>query len=135
MTCGVGLRTRSVNCEIFLQVSRTTAVLPDLECAGVKPASRETCRLPECANGDKLLMSGGGDVSNKIEPVAGAVAEEDPATGADTEQYAWRAEEMTACSAPCLGGKRVCCQGLFMVLTEARFLFSCCVHRNTGVGD
>ena len=127
MTCGTGFRTRKVNCEIFLQVSRTTAVLPDLECAGSKPASRETCRRPDCgAEGLSLDGSSSSEISNKIDRLTSGVHaddlpltedgdEDEESDGEDGKtgrvakvQYTWRSDEMTVCSAPCLGGRVHC---------------------------
>lgn len=131
MTCGTGIRTRKVNCEIFLQVSRTTAVLPDMECPGIKPVSRETCRKTECGIPANPLMNG--EISNKIDRLTPGVRTESQDLDEDEEEeeeddarfepgYTWRSGEMTACSASCLGGK-TCLLSLwtFMVLTEAPF--------------
>lgn len=138
MTCGSGFRTRNVNCEIFLRISRTTATLPDLECPGIKPVSREACRKEDCVRSENLLMDGGSEISNKIDrltPGGGFHAEDGtgdaddddeeddaaPASSPAKAQYKWRSEEMTACSASCLGGKNVFTATMFMVFTEARF--------------
>ncbi|CAL4085683.1 unnamed protein product, partial [Meganyctiphanes norvegica] len=48
VTCGDGIRTRSVTCKIFLEFSRTVAVLPDDQCPGIKPPSSNGCVLPPC---------------------------------------------------------------------------------------
>ncbi|XP_037781320.1 protein madd-4-like isoform X3 [Penaeus monodon] len=44
--CGEGVRTRTVTCKIFLEFSRTVAVLPDDQCPGGKPAQTEPCAMP-----------------------------------------------------------------------------------------
>lgn len=136
-----------------MRISRTTATLPDLECPGIKPVSRETCRKVDCVRSENLLMDGGSEISNKIDRLTpgltagGSFHSEDgtgdaddddednaaPAASTDPKvQYIWRSEEMTACSASCLGGKNVFTATTFMVFTEARFPH---IRRNTGVGD
>lgn len=49
VTCGVGVRIRSVECKIFLEFSRTIATLPDKECSGIKPPSSQHCYQPLCS--------------------------------------------------------------------------------------
>ena len=138
-----------------MRISRTTATLPDLECPGIKPVSREACRTTDCVRSENLLMDGGGggsEISNKIDRLTpgGGFSSETDGTDDDNDeeeddvpapapaskaQYTWRSEEMTACSASCLGGKNVFTATLFMVFTEARFPLLMHTHRNTGVGD
>ncbi|XP_064107268.1 protein madd-4-like isoform X2 [Macrobrachium nipponense] len=48
--CGEGVRNRSVTCKIFLEFSRTVAVLPDDQCPGVKPPQSQRCVLPPCSH-------------------------------------------------------------------------------------
>lgn len=119
VTCGTGIRTRKVSCQIFLQVSRTTAVLPDIECPGMKPVSRESCsHKTDCSARTSSLLINGSEISNKIDRLAPGVPSDDPDDEDGEEddpgsrvgvQYTWRSGGMTACSASCLGGKRVYC--------------------------
>ncbi|XP_069958100.1 protein madd-4-like isoform X7 [Cherax quadricarinatus] len=50
VTCGEGSRSRSVTCKIFLEFSRTVAVLPDDQCPGAKPPHSQRCVLPPCSH-------------------------------------------------------------------------------------
>ncbi|KAG7154783.1 madd-4-like [Homarus americanus] len=50
VTCGEGVRTRSVSCMIFLEFSRTVAELPDDQCPGLKPPHTQRCVLPPCSH-------------------------------------------------------------------------------------
>jgi hypothetical protein len=128
-----------------------------LECPGIKPVSRETCHKVDCITSEKLLMDGGGagksEISNKIDrltPAGGFPDSEDgagdedddddedvPAAGASDskDQYRWRSEEMTACSASCLGGKNVFTSTVFTAIDTVTSVPSSDANRNTGVGD
>ncbi|MPC22688.1 ADAMTS-like protein 1 [Portunus trituberculatus] len=48
VTCGEGVRTRSVTCKIFLEFSRTVAELPKKQCPGVRPPDTQRCVMPPC---------------------------------------------------------------------------------------
>ncbi|XP_071546968.1 protein madd-4 isoform X10 [Panulirus ornatus] len=50
VSCGEGMRTRSVTCKIFLEFSRTVAELPDSQCPTVKPPHTQRCVLPPCSH-------------------------------------------------------------------------------------
>ena len=52
--CGEGIRERKVQCKIFLEFSKTVAVLPDHECPGPKPATTEICFSGLCDIGEKV---------------------------------------------------------------------------------
>ena len=41
--CGEGIRKRRVDCQIFLEFSKTIATLEDSKCPGPKPAETEIC--------------------------------------------------------------------------------------------
>lgn len=74
--------------------------------------------------------SEGSEISNKIDRLTagghfGSEADanddddedddEAPAASPASTLYTWRSEEMTACSAACLGGKRVYCNAVYGV--------------------
>ena len=48
MPCGEGIRTRNVQCKIFLEFSKTVAILPDHACPGPKPPTTEICYAGLC---------------------------------------------------------------------------------------
>ncbi|KAF2367243.1 Thrombospondin type-1 (TSP1) repeat [Trinorchestia longiramus] len=48
VTCGSGVSTRAVKCKIFLEFSRTVAVLPDNQCPGPVPKRSQTCYNAPC---------------------------------------------------------------------------------------
>ena len=55
--CGEGIRERKVQCKIFLEFSKTVAVLPDHECPGPKPPTTEICYSGLCQQGVDGLIS------------------------------------------------------------------------------
>nr|XP_045583588.1 protein madd-4-like isoform X3 [Procambarus clarkii] len=59
VSCGEGQRRRTVTCKIFLEFSRTVAVLPDDQCPGAKPPETKPCLLPLCLHDYR-----GGEVSD-----------------------------------------------------------------------
>ena len=127
-SCGQGFRSRSVECKIFLEFSRTIATLPDEECPGLKPTSTEVCFGSRCS----VLASGSSvgknvetkknnttssvydsvDSVNSIEwPEAGKGIPKDSDSSlksSERETYEWRSDGFTPCSASCLGGKLFC---------------------------
>ncbi|KAK4320079.1 hypothetical protein Pmani_009045 [Petrolisthes manimaculis] len=64
VTCGEGVRTRSVNCKIFLEFSRTVFELPDNQCPGVKPSQTQRCILPPCPHSMTRHKPPDGEVSD-----------------------------------------------------------------------
>ena len=48
MSCGDGVITRDVDCKIFLEFSRTVAVLPDDQCPGTSPSRERKCSMHPC---------------------------------------------------------------------------------------
>lgn len=48
VTCGEGVRTRTVECKIYFTSSKRTEILPDDQCYSEKPTSIETCSLDPC---------------------------------------------------------------------------------------
>lgn len=123
-SCGQGFRTRSVECKIFLQFSRTIATLPDQECPGVKPTSTELCVGIKCSPSTFLAKSSVGkherkntssvtddldaDSVNSIEwPDVNKATPKKPSdrSSLGREAYEWRSDGFTTCSASCLGGE------------------------------
>ncbi|XP_046398762.1 ADAMTS-like protein 1 isoform X4 [Ischnura elegans] len=114
VTCGEGTRKREVLCKIFLELSRTIAVLPDQQCQGPKPAESERCILPACPIPSLSRIDNSRDVYGKTyaDNVApgGTIQGNAPvikvATGGrgGQETYSWREQGFTHCSASCLGG-------------------------------
>ncbi|XP_047738201.1 uncharacterized protein LOC108674249 [Hyalella azteca] len=48
VTCGSGVAVRSVDCKIFLEISRMVAVLPDDQCPGAPPKRSQPCHMAPC---------------------------------------------------------------------------------------
>ena len=46
--CGEGIRQRKIECQIFLEFSKTVATLPDEKCPGPKPSTTEICYAGLC---------------------------------------------------------------------------------------
>ncbi|XP_071743859.1 protein madd-4 isoform X1 [Lepeophtheirus salmonis] len=88
--CGEGIRKRKVECKIFLEFSKTIAVLPDNECPGPKPPITEVCYSGLC-NRDTSSI-------NNIQMDIG-----DPSS-ARRSTYSWKDAGFTSCSESCLGG-------------------------------
>ncbi|GLH06200.1 Papilin, partial [Gryllus bimaculatus] len=90
VTCGRGVRTRAVNCKIFLEFSRTVAKLPDHQCQGPKPPQSEPCEMEPCPIvNDAQSMQGIEGI--KVSVVKGIT-------------HSWKEMGFTHCSASCLGG-------------------------------
>ncbi|XP_045120814.1 protein madd-4-like isoform X4 [Portunus trituberculatus] len=64
VTCGEGVRTRSVTCKIFLEFSRTVAELPKKQCPGVRPPDTQRCVMPPCPDAMTRHESPDGEVSD-----------------------------------------------------------------------
>ena len=100
--CGEGIRERQVQCKIFLEFSKTVAVLPDHECPGPKPPTTEICFAGLCREGANGLLP----------PVVAPLVQNDdskPQHRLDLdpqhkEVYKWKDVGFTACSESCLGG-------------------------------
>lgn len=87
VTCGEGIRKREVRCKIYLEMTKTIAVLPDYKCATPKPIETEKCHRPCVA----------------------MEAKDDPYRSANSKlvsgiSYSWKEQGYTQCSATCLGG-------------------------------
>ncbi|XP_023209875.1 ADAMTS-like protein 1 isoform X1 [Centruroides sculpturatus] len=89
-TCDKGVRTRTVNCKIFLEFSKSIATLPDKECTGPRPPEIENCYARPCA------LDQNKQEENDIP--RGQVGIE--------VTYSWRSAGFSPCSASCLGGTK-----------------------------
>lgn len=89
-TCDKGIRTRTVDCKIFLEFSKTIATLPDRECTGPRPPEMENCYARPCA------LDQNKQEDNDIP--RGQVGIE--------VTYSWRSDGFSPCSASCLGGTK-----------------------------
>lgn len=116
--CGEGIRERKVQCKIFLEFSKTIAVLPDHECPGPKPALTEICFSGLCEAGagfDTLTPP----ITAPLTSFNNVQGDEDksPDTGPhrldqtdsynmimDEKAHRWKDVGYTACSESCLGG-------------------------------
>ena len=92
--CGEGIRRRNVTCKIFLEFSKTVAVLPDHKCPGPKPSETEICFTGLCHKSqlevnDEALIEPPDALSLRIEKKT---------------TYKWKEDGFTRCSESCLGG-------------------------------
>lgn len=122
VTCGEGIRHREVHCKIFLEFSRTIAMLPDRQCSGPKPIETEKCVMEPCNLLENSLTYGIDTVgdSGYAEPSltdssyrssagsssgSGYEGGIKVAPGSDVQTtYSWKEAGYTPCSATCLGG-------------------------------
>ena len=109
-SCGEGMRFRKVECKIFMEFSKTVAVLPDKECPGLKPAETEICvEMSSCGPGPEQILS---DHVNNVrqETLTIDTAPEtlallqDEARPDPGPSYSWKIAGFTTCTASCLGG-------------------------------
>ena len=63
--CGEGIRVRDVQCQIFLEFSKTVANLPDDKCPGPKPITTEICYAGLCDTRTAPLKEKGNYQSEK----------------------------------------------------------------------
>ncbi|XP_020298368.1 ADAMTS-like protein 1 isoform X2 [Pseudomyrmex gracilis] len=117
VTCGEGVRHREVICQIYLDISKTKAKLPDNHCSGPKPVETEKCTVP-CVEGNnklpfKIEEIGETYINGNIygRSSAGSYTGTDYDTGikvipgSDSQTtYSWKEDGFTSCSATCLGG-------------------------------
>jgi PREDICTED: similar to CG31619-PC len=120
VTCGKGIRTRKVQCEIFLEFSKTHAPVADHECQDEKPAEVMECILPPCERVDTV----DDELSNKsfedkafhkfsklpqsLESAALALSlDASSLNKIERITYSWKTSGFTSCSAECLGGKHL----------------------------
>ncbi|GAB6031210.1 hypothetical protein CHUAL_009029 [Chamberlinius hualienensis] len=103
VTCGEGIKKRKVHCKIFLEFSRTEAVLPDKECPGKKPHETERCVQMPCSL-NRLVSEA--QVMNTVDDQSIPDEEDDNEKLGVVVTYSWRQVGFTPCSASCLGGVR-----------------------------
>ncbi|KAF3698002.1 ADAMTS-like protein 1 [Channa argus] len=94
-TCGAGAQQRTVKCQVLLSFSQTVADLPDDECEGVKPATRQPCYRTPCSG---ILAQG------KEGEKEGEEEEREGETPEREELHDWEYEGFTECSESCGGG-------------------------------
>ncbi|XP_054716733.1 protein madd-4-like [Uloborus diversus] len=92
VTCGRGLQTRTVECKILLDFSRTVATIKDHECPILRPPNVKSCYPRPCSF----------DLGGKDGPGRRAKGQ---AVGIEVT-YSWKDKGFTPCSASCLGGTR-----------------------------
>ena len=110
--CGEGIRERKVECKMFLEFSKTVAVLPDHECPGPKPPLTEICFSGLCqagVNGQLLppvMQPLTFEVNNVQKDDQGVVPHRLQMDIAipDASVYKWKDMGFTTCSESCLGG-------------------------------
>ncbi|ESP05262.1 hypothetical protein LOTGIDRAFT_152088 [Lottia gigantea] len=91
VTCGVGIKTRTVECQTILPETKNLEVVKDEECyEDVRPNDREECQLDRCINENMTTT-----VIN-IET-----------TTAASESYSWNIGGYGECSKSCLEGERL----------------------------
>ncbi|KAG7243310.1 hypothetical protein INR49_011765 [Caranx melampygus] len=90
-TCGAGTQQRTVKCQVLLSFSQTVADLPDDECEGVKPATRQPCYRTPCSGKE-------GKTEEEQEQ------DEESETPEREELHDWEYEGFTECSESCGGG-------------------------------
>lgn len=91
VSCGIGVRTRKVECKINLEFSKTVVSIPEGQCPGEKPIEYEVCYKLPCHKPlliSKDMMTNHLLTNNKL-------------TGS---KYFWRINGFTDCSRNCLGG-------------------------------
>ena len=112
------MRFRKVQCKIFMEFSRTVAVLPDKECPGLKPAETELCvERPHCSSldqGEEIMadqedhQGHQGEVLSEVLPGLSQPATL-PLLLDQADQagpgYVWKIAGFTTCTASCLGGE------------------------------
>ncbi|XP_025155245.1 protein madd-4 isoform X2 [Harpegnathos saltator] len=122
VTCGEGVRHREVHCKIYLEFSRTIAMLPDKQCTGPKPIETETCMMQSCGLLENSLPFGidtvddggysessliGSSYRSSLGSSGGSSYDSGikVAPGSDVQTtYSWKEAGYTPCSATCLGG-------------------------------
>ncbi|XP_037882700.1 protein madd-4 isoform X2 [Glossina fuscipes] len=93
VTCGEGIRRRTYRCKIFLEYSRTLAMVNDTLCEGARPHDEvERCVEEAC-----MLPSHGYEDQYPRDSIKVGVSE-------PGKTYVWREQGYTSCSASCLGG-------------------------------
>ncbi|XP_014468093.1 PREDICTED: ADAMTS-like protein 3 isoform X2 [Dinoponera quadriceps] len=119
VTCGEGVRHREVHCKIFLEFSKTIAMLPDKQCPGPKPVETEKCVMQPCGDlfenslpfrvetvddGGYPESSSGSSYRSSLDG-NGYDSDIKVAPGSDVQTtYSWKEAGYTPCSATCLGG-------------------------------
>ena len=75
--CGEGVRSRTVECKIFLEFSKTVATLPDEKCPGPKPPETELCFAGLCdakkKEGSAVVTAASRGSDDEVEPSVGAI--------------------------------------------------------------
>ncbi|RWS27506.1 ADAMTS-like protein 1 [Leptotrombidium deliense] len=110
VTCGHGIRKRTVECKILLQFSKTVAKLPDNHCPGVKPAEIDYCSI-SCSdnkfkanvyqNDSSIKSNFESKLPKSLESAALALSSAKHEIGFT---YSWRSSGFSQCTATCLGG-------------------------------
>ncbi|CAH0391394.1 unnamed protein product, partial [Bemisia tabaci] len=105
VTCGEGVRTRQVNCKIFLDFSRTVARLPDKQCQGPKPKDTERCVETPCSFSNRVETVRDGFADSYKSGMSYSDVNIKVAPGfAGKSTYSWRTNGFNQCTASCLGG-------------------------------
>ncbi|XP_055010314.1 ADAMTS-like protein 3 [Boleophthalmus pectinirostris] len=85
-SCGPGVQTRELKCQVFLSFTKTEVDLPEEECGGERPQRQRPCSSGPC--GDSKTGAALGSLSFR------------------TELYSWDYRGFTDCSASCATGKQ-----------------------------
>uniref|UniRef100_A0A1A9V4U8 Ig-like domain-containing protein n=1 Tax=Glossina austeni TaxID=7395 RepID=A0A1A9V4U8_GLOAU len=93
VTCGEGIRRRTYRCKIFLEYSRTLAMVNDTLCEGARPHDE----VERCVEEPCMLPSHGYEDQYPRDSIKVGVSE-------PGKTYVWREQGYTSCSASCLGG-------------------------------
>src|SRR5699024_6919982 len=101
-SCGIGSRTRSVECKIYLEYSKTELSIPERECleehGGDKPPEVEECFGNDCESTEL-------EVEYNVTEQKSRPTVELSYQVLNETSFAWREAGFTQCSLPCLGGR------------------------------
>ncbi|XP_064608377.1 ADAMTS-like protein 3 isoform X2 [Liolophura sinensis] len=89
-SCGTGVKTRTVTCEVFLTYLDRIETLPDIDCNGKKPVSEKWCYAGSCNSTNNTH-----DISWNDLP-----------SDHSRDAYSWRYGNFTPCSKSCLRGRQ-----------------------------
>ncbi|XP_047676531.1 ADAMTS-like protein 1 isoform X1 [Tachysurus fulvidraco] len=87
-SCGAGVQSRTVKCQVLLSFSQTVADLPDDECEGQKPPEMQPCYRTPCV---------GVRTEQESERIRNTATEQE-------ELHDWEYDGFTECSEMCGGG-------------------------------
>ncbi|XP_067666454.1 protein madd-4-like isoform X1 [Haliotis asinina] len=87
VTCGTGVRTRTVTCKVYLDISGKVEAVPDSQCFGKKPPVTEECVLQACR--EKEVSPGVTGFNEIFSP---------------EETFRWELGNYSTCTQSCLRG-------------------------------